>query len=114
MTEIDLFLAVVAEEVSSHLDNLDPLATQTAQWLVISRAGGVELSTVEEGEPHKLRQAAIDQGADAVAYVAYVPGYKEQILAYVLVAEPTNSDIRRSHVIRREGVASLGPWEYTV
>ena len=59
--------------------------------------------------------AAVSAGADGAVYASYVPGYSEQVMAYALVANPGNSDIRRSYVSRDDDrTASLGPWEYTV
>lgn len=114
MTDVDAFLATVSREVLGQLESVNPSSGPATHWLIVGQAARVELSVVEEGVPHELQETAIDQGADAVAYVSHLPGYDEQILAQVLVAQPLNSDIRRSHVSRRDGIASLGPWEYTV
>jgi hypothetical protein len=114
MAEIDSFLAAVSEHVSRQLNDLDPSASQPTHWLVVESSGAIELSTVQDSEPHELLAGSIDEGATAAAFVTYAPGPGERVVASVLVAEPRNSDIRRTFVIRRDEDVRLAPWEYTV
>jgi hypothetical protein len=113
-TDADLFLANVAQVMLGVLKQGEPLRAGPAHWLMVSRSGSLELSDVDETEPIDLLQSAVAQGADAAAYLTHTVGFGEQILAYVLIAEPRNSDLRRSAVLRQDDEIALGPWEYTV
>jgi hypothetical protein len=111
--EIEPLLARAKEAISDQLRAM-PGSSEAKRWLVIATPE-IETRAADVGEPHDLINAAISAGADGAVYASYVPGYSEQVMAYALVANPRNSDIRRSYVSRDDdGMASLGPWEYTV
>jgi hypothetical protein len=114
MTDIDVFFDVVSREVAKQLDKIDPDSSTPTHWVAIEDKKGVELSSIESGEPHELLRSFMEQGVYAAAYVTHVPGAAEHILAYVVVAEPRNSDVRRSPVVRNGRSVALGPWGPTV
>jgi hypothetical protein len=109
---IDAFFEVVREQMVSEIDKLDLDVAEIRHWVIIQDSVGVAASRVADGEPHELLQSFLDGGADAAAYVTYVPGFSERLLAYAWVAKPRNSDIRQCILVRDGGSASLGPWQY--
>jgi hypothetical protein len=114
VADIESFFEVVAREVPARLGEIELGAPQPTHWVVIEDATGVEIASVESGEPQELLSSFMKDDVYAAAYVTYVPAGVEHVLAYVLVAEPRTSDVRRSAVVRTGESVTLGPWEHTV
>ncbi len=114
MADIDLFFDLVAEHLSSELDDLDSADIEIKHWVVVEDDLGVAISVVgDEPHPHEILGTLIDGDAAGAAYITYNPG-AEIVVANALVADPRNSDIRRAHVVRDGEMISLEPWEHTV
>jgi hypothetical protein len=112
MPEIETFLEELAEEGQRLLPGVDPSMSVT--WLVRHEGDELMIDQNPDGEAHELMRDAVDAGAKAAAYLSYIPGYNEQMLAYVLVTAPDNSDIRRAYVTRESDSVTLGGWQHTV
>lgn len=113
MTDIDLFIAVVAGELSPIVREMAP-GSPKRHWVVIEDAVGIAVSDAEDCVPHEALRAFIDAGVGGAAYVTYAALDTEQLVAYIWVSNPENSDIRRCVVDRSGDAPTLGPWEYTV
>ncbi len=112
---MDSFFDVVGREVVSELEEFDFDRAETRHWVVIQDPVGVKLSSLEDAKPaHELLESFVEHGVEGAAYVTYVPGEPETVLAQVLVARPRNSDVRKATVTRNAGSVTLQPWEYTV
>lgn len=112
---IDAFYALVADRMSAAL--ADESTEKAEQWLVMRDQGGVECSprdTAEAPAATEVLRSLIDAGADGAALVTHVDGPGEHLLAYVLMADPRNSDLRRAEIVRRGSTLRLGPWETCV
>lgn len=115
MLDIDSFFDVVAREVATALEEIDPETTDTRHWVVIQDPLGVKLSSLEGRKPpHELLDSFMEHGVEGAAYVTYVTGRPESVLVQVLVTAPRNSDVRQATVARDGGSVTLQPWEYTV
>jgi len=116
MPTADAFLDVVARLISGQLANLHAPAERSQHWVVILDPLGEAVATIDGGElpPHEVLSSLVDKGADAAAYVTYVPGPPEYVLTQLALTDPPNSDLRRSRVERDAVSVRLGPWEYTV
>lgn len=116
MSHIDSVFALVAREVAARLDEIDTESSRTKHWILIEDSVNVEFSSiVGDKPPHELLSSFIEQGVCAAAYVTYVPGRDEHVLAYVFTTNPPNSDVRRSAVLRQgRSDAKLAAWESTV
>lgn len=115
MSRIDAFFEVIAGAMQREMDDLDQEASDVRHWVVIEDAVGVEVSPVEDSRPHEVLPSFMALGVRGAAYVTYVPERPERLLAYALVANAADSDVRQTHVVREEGgVTSLAPWERTV
>jgi hypothetical protein len=114
-SDIDSFFALVAERVLPELLKLDADSAGIRHWFVIEDAIGVEVADGDEDtDSSKALMSFAEKDANA-AYVTYSPGPPhEHVLAYAVMAGPTNSDVRRSAIIRSGESLTLGPWEYTV
>jgi hypothetical protein len=114
MADIDSLFDLVAEQLSSALDELDSADLEIKHWVVVDDEVGVEISAVDdESKAHEIVANLIDEGAAGAAYATYNPA-AELVVATALVADPRNSDIRRARAVRAGQTISLEPWEYTV
>ncbi len=115
MASINAFFDIVGQEVLRELEAIDPNGAGKRHWVVIQDALGVKLSSLERAKPpHELLDSFMEHGVEGAAYVTYVPGAPETVLAQVLVATPRNSDVRTAAVTRTTESVTLQPWEYTV
>ena len=114
MADIDSLFVLVAEQLAAALDELEPADLEIKHWVVVDDEFGVEISAVDdEPKAHEIVANLVDGGAAGAAYATYNPA-AEIVVATALVADPRNSDIRRSRAARAGQTISLGPWEYTV
>lgn len=113
--EIDTFFELVARAVEPELVKLDAESAGIRHWLVVEDSVGIAITEADEDvDSSRALQSFAAKGANA-AYVTYTPGPpSEHILAYAVMAGPTNSDVRRSFISRTVISLELGPWEYAV
>jgi hypothetical protein len=108
---IDAFFASVADAVAGHLAADPTQDVARGPWLVGDNG---RLESAGTGEPHIVVRSALERGAVAAAYVTHITGISEDIVAYAVVSDPPNSDVRRSHVTRTADGVVLAPWEYLI
>jgi len=114
MADIDSLFDLVAEQLAAALAELDSADLEIKHWVVVDDEIGVAISAVDdEPQAHEIVANLIDGGAAGAAYATYNPE-AELVVATALVADPRNSDIRRSRAVRAGQTISLGPWERTV
>lgn len=109
---IDAFLEQAASDIEARIAE----AWGTArQWVLTHDDVGVAWADVTEPDPivHELLASLVGTGADAAAYVSYLPDVTA-VMASVLVTRPVrNSDLRRSAVVRgAAGHVTLVGWAY--
>jgi hypothetical protein len=113
--QIDALLDELVPALEEVLDEVAADGAGSERWLLVKRKDNLALSEAPEAEPHNLLTGEVNSGADAAVFVSLIRGYSEHVLAYILVADPRDSDIRRSHVTRStDGTVTLSAWEYTV
>src|SRR4051794_32654766 len=123
-SRLDTFFATVARESRARLPaggaspDVDPatgIRTRTTafpHWLVVEHGADVAVVDLDEPPlaPHPTLTPLVDDGAAAAAHVTYLPRDGDRVIAYAMVADPRDSDVRWSAVERRRTPPGLGQW----
>jgi hypothetical protein len=112
-SRLDMFFSTVARESRAQIGHAEALHPANAHWVVVEDGDAVEVTRLDESllSPDPVIDALVEQGATAAAYVTYLPGHGERVIAYAVVADPRDSDVRWSPVAHDWDARTLGPWQ---